>query len=137
MRFNHRPDVARKLTSSTHSANRCSTASPPAWSAYLPLLRLRTPSGHLRLCTNRIRKDSFIRRAHRRGELVVWFSAFIRLILFGRQTLAPRIVTRLRALILLPTRDLVAQVRETFQSFGKGTGLKVRCPSSKPARALD
>ena len=41
------------------------------------------------------------------------------------QTLAPRIVTRLRALILLPTRDLVAQVRETFDGFSKGTGLKV------------
>lgn len=35
-------------------------------------------------------------------------------------------MTRLRALILLPTRDLVAQVRETFELFGKGTGLKVR-----------
>ncbi|ORY72933.1 P-loop containing nucleoside triphosphate hydrolase protein [Leucosporidium creatinivorum] len=41
------------------------------------------------------------------------------------ETLAPRVVTRLRALVLLPTRDLVAQVRETFEQFGKGTGLKV------------
>ena len=41
------------------------------------------------------------------------------------ETLAPRIVTRLRALVLLPTRDLVAQVRETFDGFAKGTGLKV------------
>ncbi len=34
-------------------------------------------------------------------------------------------MTRLRALVLLPTRDLVAQVRETFDGFSKGTGLKV------------
>lgn len=38
-------------------------------------------------------------------------------------------MTRLRALILLPTRDLVTQVRETFEAFGKGTGLKVRSQS--------
>lgn len=41
------------------------------------------------------------------------------------QTLQHRIVTRLRALVLLPTRDLVGQVRETFEAFIKGTGLKV------------
>lgn len=31
----------------------------------------------------------------------------------------------LRALIVLPTRDLVNQVRETFESIAKGQGLKV------------
>ncbi|SCV73173.1 BQ2448_7098 [Microbotryum intermedium] len=41
------------------------------------------------------------------------------------ETLAPRIVTRLRALVVLPTRDLVGQVRETFEAFGKGLGLKI------------
>ncbi|BGP58105.1 ATP-dependent RNA helicase dbp6 [Rhodotorula sphaerocarpa] len=41
------------------------------------------------------------------------------------ETLQHRIVTRLRALVLLPTRDLVGQVRETFEAFIKGTGLKV------------
>ncbi|KPV71921.1 uncharacterized protein RHOBADRAFT_30559 [Rhodotorula graminis WP1] len=41
------------------------------------------------------------------------------------ETLQHRIVTRLRALVLLPTRDLVGQVRETFESYLKGTGLKV------------
>ena len=34
-------------------------------------------------------------------------------------------VTRLRALVVLPTRDLVAQVRETFEVVGKGRGLKI------------
>ncbi|KAJ3572548.1 hypothetical protein NP233_g3004 [Leucocoprinus birnbaumii] len=34
-------------------------------------------------------------------------------------------VTQLRALIVLPTRDLVMQVRETFEVLGKGRGLKV------------
>ncbi|TFY55761.1 hypothetical protein EVG20_g9201 [Dentipellis fragilis] len=41
------------------------------------------------------------------------------------QTLSSRIVTRLRALIVLPTRDLVTQVKETFEAVGKGRGLKI------------
>lgn len=36
-----------------------------------------------------------------------------------------RVVTRLRALIILPTRDLVAQVRETLELLSKGTGLRI------------
>ncbi|CAB4407515.1 unnamed protein product [Rhizophagus irregularis] len=36
-----------------------------------------------------------------------------------------RVVTRLRALVVLPTRDLVAQVKETFDVFCKGTSLKI------------
>lgn len=39
--------------------------------------------------------------------------------------LSKRVVTRLRALIILPTRDLVIQVKETFDAFVKGTDLKV------------
>ena len=41
------------------------------------------------------------------------------------QVLSNRIVTRLRALVVLPTRDLVMQVRETFEAVSKGRGLKV------------
>ena len=41
------------------------------------------------------------------------------------ETLSERVVTRLRALIVLPTRDLVTQVRETLEEVGKGKGLKV------------
>ncbi|KAG9315244.1 hypothetical protein JVU11DRAFT_4378 [Chiua virens] len=41
------------------------------------------------------------------------------------ELLSTRIVTRLRALIVLPTRDLVIQVRETFEAVGKGRGLKI------------
>ncbi|KAF8514545.1 DEAD-domain-containing protein [Hysterangium stoloniferum] len=41
------------------------------------------------------------------------------------ELLAARIVTRLRALIVLPTRDLVVQVRETFEALSKGRGLKI------------
>jgi len=49
--------------------------------------------------------------------------------------LATRAVTHLRALVALPTRDLVVQVWETFEAIGKGRGLKARilclvCPSS-------
>jgi hypothetical protein len=36
-----------------------------------------------------------------------------------------RVVIRLRALVILPTRDLVVQVRETFEAISKGRGLKV------------
>ncbi|KAI0067189.1 DEAD-domain-containing protein [Artomyces pyxidatus] len=41
------------------------------------------------------------------------------------ETLSFRIVTRLRALVVLPTRDLVTQVQETFETIGKGRGLKI------------
>ncbi|TFK28167.1 DEAD-domain-containing protein, partial [Coprinopsis marcescibilis] len=40
------------------------------------------------------------------------------------ETLQTRVVTRLRALVVLPTRDLVNQVRETFEALSKGSGLK-------------
>lgn len=39
--------------------------------------------------------------------------------------LTERYVTRLRALIVLPTRDLVVQVRETMEALAKGTNLTV------------
>lgn len=41
------------------------------------------------------------------------------------QMLSHRVVTRLRALIILPTRDLVTQVRETLELLTRGTGLKI------------
>ncbi|KZP00427.1 DEAD-domain-containing protein [Calocera viscosa TUFC12733] len=41
------------------------------------------------------------------------------------EILSTRVVTRLRALVVLPTRDLVQQVRETMESLCKGTGLRV------------
>jgi ATP-dependent RNA helicase DDX51/DBP6 len=41
------------------------------------------------------------------------------------EVLAKRVVPRLRALIVLPTRDLVVQVRETLETLAKGTGLLV------------
>lgn len=39
--------------------------------------------------------------------------------------LKERIVIRLRALVVLPTRDLVSQVKETLEQLCKGTGLRV------------
>ena len=45
--------------------------------------------------------------------------------------LAPRRVTRLRALIVLPTRDLVVQVRETMEALAKGTNLTVCAEEAK------
>ncbi|KAI0783558.1 DEAD-domain-containing protein [Abortiporus biennis] len=41
------------------------------------------------------------------------------------EILSLRTVTRLRALVVLPTRDLVVQVRETFEAISKGRGLKI------------
>ncbi|KAJ3529955.1 hypothetical protein NMY22_g8781 [Coprinellus aureogranulatus] len=41
------------------------------------------------------------------------------------ELLQSRVVTRLRALVVLPTRDLVVQVRETFEALNKGRGLKI------------
>ncbi|KAG2341336.1 P-loop containing nucleoside triphosphate hydrolase protein [Suillus weaverae] len=41
------------------------------------------------------------------------------------EILSTRIVTHLRALIVLPTRDLVMQVRETLEAIAKGRGLKI------------
>lgn len=41
------------------------------------------------------------------------------------EILSTRIVTHLRALIVLPTRDLVMQVRETLEAVAKGRGLKI------------
>lgn len=34
-------------------------------------------------------------------------------------------IPQLRALVLLPTRDLVEQVRDTFELFSRGTGLRI------------
>ncbi|KAK3815147.1 MAG: P-loop containing nucleoside triphosphate hydrolase protein [Benniella sp.] len=41
------------------------------------------------------------------------------------EILSQRVVTRLRALIVLPTRDLCVQVKETFDMFVKGTDLRI------------
>ncbi|KAG8712210.1 ATP-dependent RNA helicase dbp6 [Ceratobasidium sp. 423] len=41
------------------------------------------------------------------------------------EVLSTRIVTRLRALVVLPTRELAVQVRETFDAVAKGRGLKI------------
>ncbi|KAF8461820.1 P-loop containing nucleoside triphosphate hydrolase protein, partial [Russula ochroleuca] len=41
------------------------------------------------------------------------------------EILCTRAVVRLRALVVLPTRDLVIQVRETFEAIAKGRGLKI------------
>ncbi|CAE6417686.1 unnamed protein product [Rhizoctonia solani] len=41
------------------------------------------------------------------------------------EILSARIVARLRALVVLPTRELAVQVRETFDAVAKGRGLKI------------
>ncbi|KAI9481664.1 MAG: P-loop containing nucleoside triphosphate hydrolase protein [Benjaminiella poitrasii] len=49
--------------------------------------------------------------------------------------LSKRIVTRLRAVVVLPTRDLVSQVKETFDAFVKGTNLVVAAASGQQSFA--
>ncbi|KAJ3080030.1 ATP-dependent RNA helicase dbp6 [Quaeritorhiza haematococci] len=41
------------------------------------------------------------------------------------ETLITRVIPRIRALVILPTRDLAAQVKTTFDAFVKGTDLNV------------
>ncbi|KAG1501534.1 hypothetical protein G6F46_003223 [Rhizopus delemar] len=45
--------------------------------------------------------------------------------------LSKRVVKRLRAVVVLPTRDLVVQVKETFDAFVKGTDLVVAAVSGQ------
>ncbi|PFH53179.1 hypothetical protein AMATHDRAFT_138341 [Amanita thiersii Skay4041] len=47
------------------------------------------------------------------------------------ELLSTRVITRLRALIILPTRDLVSQVRETLEAVSKGRGLKIGIASGQ------
>ncbi|KAJ9106074.1 hypothetical protein QFC21_001213 [Naganishia friedmannii] len=53
------------------------------------------------------------------------------------EVLSKRIVTRLRALIILPTRDLVMQVRETLESLSRGTGLRIGTATGQHSFALE
>ncbi|RKO88646.1 P-loop containing nucleoside triphosphate hydrolase protein, partial [Blyttiomyces helicus] len=41
------------------------------------------------------------------------------------ETLAPRVIPRVRALVILPTRDLAAQVANSFRDLCKGSDLRV------------
>jgi hypothetical protein len=119
------------------SSNRGAASVTSAGLVSLSLRAVRSAARSLRIGPHRKRKDAELRRAHCRGAVSVRLSGPpCSLILRPSQTLAPRVVTRLRALVLLPTRDLVAQVRETFEAFGKGTGLKVRWLSSSDTRKL-
>lgn len=70
-------------------------------------------------------EDARICASYTRGELQCYQCYMELLMLVMLEVLSNRIVTRLRALIVLPTRDLVTQVRETFEAVGKGRGLKV------------
>jgi ATP-dependent RNA helicase DDX51/DBP6 len=44
----------------------------------------------------------------------------------ARQTLLNRVVVRLRALVILPNRDLALQVKSVFDLLCEGTDLNVR-----------
>ncbi len=58
-------------------------------------------------------------------RLLVWPGLELTYLRLFLQILSQRVITRLRALVVLPTRDLVAQVREAVEILSRGTGLKV------------
>ena len=91
---------------------------------YQPLRSIPSAAGCVRLGPDWKWEDACICAANNRGktsgEVTSHYSDLI-----WSQLLSSRVVTRLRALIVLPTRDLVTQVREVFEIAGKGRGLRV------------
>lgn len=112
------------------SADRAPAVSPPSEPAAARALpTLRASARRLRVCANRQREDPRVRAPGGRGEAAFLISVQVLMLMrwaFAPQVLSARLVTRLRALVVLPTRDLVSQVRETFDAVAKGRGLKVR-----------
>ena len=53
------------------------------------------------------------------------------------QTTMKRVVRRLQALIILPTKDLASQVKQVFCFFTEGTGLRVGCASGEKSFAKE
>ena len=53
------------------------------------------------------------------------------------QTLSTRVVTRLRAVIVVPTRELVSQVHAVARSLSTGTGLKIGTAVGSKALSLE
>ncbi|PVU94321.1 hypothetical protein BB561_002629 [Smittium simulii] len=47
------------------------------------------------------------------------------------EKLIPRVIRRLRALVVLPTRELASQVKKVFDNFTRGTSLKVGLASGE------
>ena len=86
------------------------------------LLSIRSATRRLRLCAYGKWEDTGLCCTNCRGTghiRYVWNSLIV------LQILSPRVAVHLRALIVLPTRDLVLQVQETFEAIAKGRGLKV------------
>ena len=53
------------------------------------------------------------------------------------QSLLPRVVCHLRALVILPTKDLASQVKQVFEMFTEGTNLKVGLASGSKSFMKD
>lgn len=111
------------------SSSDCASPLPPerrnpneSFKSSLPTLR--SAQRRLRLRTNRKRKDLGICCSHRRGQHSLYILILSTLHPSG-QILSTKVVTRLRALIVLPTRELAAQVYDTLESVGRGRHLKV------------
>ena len=80
--------------------------SPTSQQLYVPAY---DPLGHRDLCVNAPTGS---------GKTLAYVVPIV-------ETLSTRVVTRLRALVVLPTRDLALQARETFQTFASGTDLRI------------
>lgn len=53
------------------------------------------------------------------------------------QSLKERIIPRVRALVIVPTRELAVQVKAAFESFVKGTDLRVGCLTAQTSFASE
>lgn len=105
-------------------------SAPSVQSAVLPLL-LAPSARHRRLFPFPL-QDLCINAPTGSGKTLSYVIPIIDL-LYSRytKTKAPR---RLRALVILPTKDLVQQLKETFDSLIFGTDLKVRFPFDRSAK---
>lgn len=100
-------NAAHRLTLSVQSAVLpLLLTSPTSQQLYVPAY---DPLGHRDLCVNAPTGS---------GKTLAYVVPIV-------ETLSPRVVTRLRALVVLPTRDLALQARETFQTFASGTDLRI------------
>ncbi len=59
-------------------------------------------------------------------HLIQFRTVHVRVFTIIYKALMTRSIVRVRCVVLVPTRDLVVQVKEVFRQLIKGTGLKVR-----------
>ncbi|KAI8610632.1 P-loop containing nucleoside triphosphate hydrolase protein [Chytriomyces sp. MP71] len=69
--------------------------------------------------------DLLVSSATGSGKTLAYVLPILEFLFSGGGAGAGRIVPRLRALVVVPTRDLALQVKTTMESVGKGTGIRI------------